>query len=54
MYDLERYIKDDVLRHGNRLAELEKKVANAYSEAVRIFRFIVFVNFLSLVCLDVY
>lgn len=30
--DLERYITDDVLRHGNRLLELEKKLANAYAQ----------------------
>ena len=34
--DLERYIKDDVVRYGGRLAELEKKLANAYREAVRL------------------
>ena len=32
--DLERYIKDDVLRYGGRLTELEKKLGNAYREAV--------------------
>lgn len=32
--DLERYIKDDVIRYGGRLSELEKKLANAYQEAV--------------------
>ncbi|KAI0351962.1 hypothetical protein OH77DRAFT_1428987 [Trametes cingulata] len=31
--DLERYIKDDVVRYGGRLSELEKKLANAYREA---------------------
>ncbi|KAH9888319.1 hypothetical protein C8Q73DRAFT_709764 [Cubamyces lactineus] len=31
--DLERYVKDDVVRYGGRLAELEKKLANAYREA---------------------
>ncbi|TBU46661.1 hypothetical protein BD309DRAFT_953609 [Dichomitus squalens] len=31
--DLERYIKDDVLRYGGRLTELEKKLGNAYREA---------------------
>ncbi|KAI6168663.1 hypothetical protein EDD17DRAFT_1529032 [Pisolithus thermaeus] len=31
--DLERYIKDDIVRHGMRLAELEKKLENAYREA---------------------
>lgn len=34
IYDLERYIKDDVIRYGGRLSELEKKLANAYREAV--------------------
>ena len=34
IYDLERYIKDDVVRYGGRLTELEKKLANAYREAV--------------------
>lgn len=29
---MERYITDDVLRHGNRLLELEKKLANAYAQ----------------------
>ena len=32
--DLERYITDDVMRYGNRLIELEKKLANAYNEVV--------------------
>ncbi|OSC97569.1 Bromodomain-domain-containing protein, partial [Trametes coccinea BRFM310] len=31
--DLERYIRDDVVRYGGRLSELEKKLANAYREA---------------------
>lgn len=31
--DLERYIKDDIVRYGMRLAELEKKLENAYREA---------------------
>ncbi|RDX48606.1 hypothetical protein OH76DRAFT_1556909 [Lentinus brumalis] len=31
--DLERYIKDDVVRYGGRLSELEKKLGNAYREA---------------------
>ncbi|KAI6007732.1 hypothetical protein F5J12DRAFT_830397 [Pisolithus orientalis] len=31
--DLERYIKDDIVRHGARLVELEKKLENAYREA---------------------
>lgn len=34
VYELERYIKDDVVRYGGRLAELEKKLANAYRDAV--------------------
>jgi hypothetical protein len=29
---LEKYITDDVERHGKRLAELEKKITNAYQE----------------------
>ncbi|OCH89427.1 hypothetical protein OBBRIDRAFT_819742 [Obba rivulosa] len=33
VYELERYIKDDVIRYGGRLAELEKKLASAYREA---------------------
>ena len=32
--DLERYITDDVIRYGNRLNELEKKLVNAYNEVV--------------------
>ncbi|KAF8132050.1 hypothetical protein EV363DRAFT_1449731 [Boletus edulis] len=31
--DLERYIKDDVIRHGARLTDLEKKLVNAFREA---------------------
>ncbi|KZT22458.1 hypothetical protein NEOLEDRAFT_1097621 [Neolentinus lepideus HHB14362 ss-1] len=31
--DLERYVKDDIIRYGSRLGELEKKLVNAYSEA---------------------
>ncbi|KAG1789577.1 hypothetical protein EV424DRAFT_1338564 [Suillus variegatus] len=31
--DLERYIKDDVVRHGSRLVDLEKKLVGAYREA---------------------
>ncbi|RPD57818.1 hypothetical protein L226DRAFT_575970 [Lentinus tigrinus ALCF2SS1-7] len=34
--DLERYIKDDVVRYGGRLSELEKKLANAYREATTV------------------
>ena len=34
IYELDRYIKDDVIRYGGRLAELEKKLANAYRDAV--------------------
>lgn len=37
--ELERYISDDILRNGNRLADLEKKLLNAYEEAVRIMYF---------------
>ena len=29
---LERYITDNVVRHGNRLNELEKKITNVYQE----------------------
>ncbi|GJE98207.1 hypothetical protein PsYK624_144300 [Phanerochaete sordida] len=32
-YDLERYIKEDVVRYGNRMNDLEKKLSHAYSEA---------------------
>ncbi|KAL6305105.1 hypothetical protein BKA93DRAFT_230818 [Sparassis latifolia] len=31
--ELERYINDDIIRYGGRLAELEKKLGNAYREA---------------------
>ncbi|KAI0629579.1 hypothetical protein C8Q77DRAFT_1141217 [Trametes polyzona] len=31
--DLERYVKDDVVRYGGRLADLEKKLAAVYREA---------------------
>ncbi|KAI0074871.1 hypothetical protein K474DRAFT_1499959 [Panus rudis PR-1116 ss-1] len=31
--ELERYIRDDVLRYGNRLNDLDKKLTAAYSEA---------------------
>ena len=34
IYELDSYIKDDVIRYGGRLAELEKKLANAYRDAV--------------------
>ena len=34
MSELERFVKDDILRYGNRLSELEKKLASAYSDAV--------------------
>ncbi|KAA1476547.1 hypothetical protein DENSPDRAFT_867330 [Dentipellis sp. KUC8613] len=30
--ELERYVKDDVVRHGNRILDLEKKIVNAYEE----------------------
>jgi hypothetical protein len=33
--ELERYIKDDILRNGSRLADLEKKLINAYEDIVR-------------------
>jgi transcriptional activator SPT7 len=32
--NLERYIKDDVIRHGSRLADLEKKLVGAYDNLV--------------------
>ena len=32
--DLERYIQDDVVKYGGRLTDLEKKLDNAYREAV--------------------
>ena len=32
--ELERYIRDDVVRYGTRLTDLEKKLATAYGEAV--------------------
>lgn len=35
IHDLERYIKEDVVRYGSRMADLEKKLSNAYAEAVR-------------------
>jgi transcriptional activator SPT7 len=34
--DLERYIKDDVVRHGSRLIDLEKKLVGAYREATQV------------------
>lgn len=37
--ELERYIKDDVVRYGGRLSELEKKLTSAYEEAVSIFEY---------------
>lgn len=33
--ELEHYIKDDIVRYGSRIYELEKKLAAAYTEAVR-------------------
>ena len=36
MNELERYISDDILRNGSRLADLEKKLLSAYEEAVRV------------------
>lgn len=35
--DLDRYVHDDVLRYGTRMGELEKKLVNAYAEAVSLF-----------------
>ena len=35
IHELERYIKDDVVRYGTRLSELEKKLTAAYEDAVR-------------------
>lgn len=29
---LDKYISDDIRRHGNRLSELEKKITNVYQE----------------------
>lgn len=29
---LDKYIGDDIQRHGNRLSELEKKITNVYQE----------------------
>jgi len=29
---LDKYISDDIRRHGNRLGELEKKITNVYQE----------------------
>lgn len=34
--DIERYITEDVVRYGNRLTDLEKKLVNAYREVVRL------------------
>ncbi|KAK7691944.1 hypothetical protein QCA50_005349 [Cerrena zonata] len=31
--ELERYVRDDVVRYGSRLADLDKKLSTAYSEA---------------------
>ncbi|KZT72342.1 hypothetical protein DAEQUDRAFT_755185 [Daedalea quercina L-15889] len=33
IYELDRYVKDDVIRYGGRLTDLEKKLANAYRDA---------------------
>jgi hypothetical protein len=38
--DLERYIKDDVVRYGSRLGDLEKKLVGAYRDAVSLGYFI--------------
>lgn len=40
MSELERYVKDEIIRHGSRLTELEKKLANAYNEAVSSTKFV--------------
>ena len=32
--DLERYITDDIKRHGTRLSDLERKLVNAYRDSV--------------------
>lgn len=34
--ELERYIKDDILRWGTRISDLEKKLNNAHEELVSI------------------
>jgi len=34
--ELERYVKDDIIRYGSRLSELEKKLANVYSDATTV------------------
>lgn len=34
--DLERYIKDDVVRYGGRLGDLEKKLVGAYRDVVSV------------------
>ena len=36
VYELERYIRDDVERYGVRLKELEKKLVGAYRDVVSI------------------
>lgn len=38
--DVERYISDDVERHGTRLGDLEKKLVGAYREVVRLSLFV--------------
>lgn len=51
--DLERYIKDDVVRYGSRLGDLEKKLVGAYREAVSLSR--LFTSFFVNLCpLDYY
>lgn len=32
--ELERYIKDDVERYGNKISELERKLAQTYNDQV--------------------
>ncbi|TCD67766.1 Transcriptional activator spt7 [Steccherinum ochraceum] len=34
--ELERYVSDDILKYGARLSDLEKKLANAYTEATTV------------------
>jgi hypothetical protein len=34
--DLERYVTDDIVRHGTRMSELEKRLETALAEAVSI------------------
>ena len=34
IHDLERYVQEDIVRYGVRMTDLEKKLRNAYTEAV--------------------